>query len=225
MGINNVQIEESWKSVLSEEFNKPYFHTLVEKIKEDKRNGKTIYPNGKLIFNAFNTTPFQEVKVVILGQDPYHGPGQAMGLSFSVPKNIKIPPSLRNIYKELNRSVSFTVPAHGDLTSWASQGVFLLNVILTVEKSKPRSHSKYGWEEFTNAVIKTLSYERDGVVFLLWGNFARKKKEFIDSSKHLILESVHPSPLAGNGFQGNNHFSTTNHYLTRQNKAPINWTL
>lgn len=220
-----VKIDPSWASVLDDEFQKPYFQKLIEFIKREKKNNKVIYPKGSLIFNAFNTTPLDQTKVVILGQDPYHGPGQAMGLSFSVPRNIKIPPSLRNIYKELHRSENIPIPAHGDLTPWARQGVFLLNAVLTVEGGKPRSHAKAGWAEFTDAVIQKLSAERTGLVFLLWGNFARQKKKLIDPDNHLILESVHPSPLAGNGFQGNNHFTDANKYLIKNGQIPINWEL
>ena len=219
----DVKMDASWVDVLGEEFRKPYFHELVDFLKEQKRQNKTIYPKGPEIFNAFNSTPFEKVKVVIIGQDPYHGPGQAMGLSFSVPKGIRIPPSLRNIYKELHRSESIDIPDHGDLSSWADQGVFLLNAVLTVEAGKPRSHAKIGWELFTDSVIKTISEQRKHVVFLLWGNFARKKCILIDADKHLVLESRHPSPLAGNAFQGNNHFADTNNYLVKYGQKPINW--
>ena len=219
----DVKMDASWVEVLEEEFRKPYFHELVDFLKEQKRQNKTIYPKGPEIFNAFNSTPFEKVKVVIIGQDPYHGPGQAMGLSFSVPKGIRIPPSLRNIYKELHRSESIDIPDHGDLSSWADQGVFLLNAVLTVEAGKPRSHAKIGWEIFTDSVIKTISEQRKHVVFLLWGNFARKKCILIDADKHLVLESRHPSPLAGNAFQGNNHFADTNNYLVKYGQKPINW--
>ena len=219
----DVKMDASWVDVLGEEFRKPYFHELVDFLKEQKRQNKTIYPKGPEIFNAFNSTPFEKVKVVIIGQDPYHGPGQAMGLSFSVPKGIRIPPSLRNIYKELHRSESIDIPDHGDLSSWADQGVFLLNAVLTVEAGKPRSHAKIGWEIFTDSVIKTISEQRKHVVFLLWGNFARKKCILIDADKHLVLESRHPSPLAGNAFQGNNHFADTNNYLVKYGQKPINW--
>ncbi len=169
-----IDIDPSWKDVLEEEFQKPYFHQLAKQLKNEKQKNKSIYPKGSLIFNAFNSTPFDRVKVVILGQDPYHGAGQAMGLSFSVPRGIPIPPSLRNIYKELHRSSdSFIIPEHGDLSVWADQGVFLLNAVLTVESGKPRSHAKIGWETFTDAVIEKISAKREGIVFLLWGNFAR----------------------------------------------------
>jgi len=219
----SVEIEPSWASVLEDEFQKPYFGELVNFLKNEKQKKKTIYPKGSRIFNAFNSTPFDQVKVVILGQDPYHGAGQAMGLSFSVPRGIRIPPSLRNIYNELNRSNSFTIPSHGDLSAWADQGVFLLNAVLTVAAGEPRSHAKIGWETFTDAVIQKLSSERSGLVFLLWGNFARQKRKLIDTERHLVLESRHPSPLAGNSFQGNNHFTDTNNYLVKNGQKPVNW--
>src|SRR5690606_6550975 len=220
-----VKIEPSWATVLGDEFQKPYFTKLVEFLRKERDQRKKIYPKGSLIFNAFNSTPFDQVKVVSLGQDPYHGAGQAMGLSFSVPGDIRIPPSLRNIYNEIHRSCSFRIPAHGDLSAWASQGVFLLNAVLTVEAGRPRSHAKAGWEHFTDAVIQKLSEERQGLVFLLWGNFARQKRSLIDENRHLILESAHPSPLAGNRFQGNNHFYDTNEYLVKSGQIPINWQL
>lgn len=220
-----VQIEPSWAKVLDDEFQKPYFQNLIHFIKQEKKNKKVIYPRGQLIFNAFNSTPFDQTKVVILGQDPYHGPGQAMGLSFSVPRGIRIPPSLRNIYKEVNRTEKIPIPTHGDLTSWARQGVFLLNAVLTVEQGRPGSHAKAGWAEFTDAVIQKLSSDRQGLVFLLWGNFARQKRNLIDAQRHLILESVHPSPLAGNRFVGNNHFADANEYLRKNGQIPINWEL
>lgn len=223
MDFKEVQIEESWKNILKEEFGKPYFDEIVNFLKREKKLGKQIYPPGPKIFNAFDSTPFRKVKVVILGQDPYHGPGQAMGLSFSVPKSERIPPSLKNIYKEINNDLQLPIPNHGDLSSWAEQGVFLLNAILTVEHKKASSHKKIGWEQFTNAVIQLLSEKTEGLVFLLWGNFARFKSEFIDKQKHLVLESVHPSPLAGNGFFNNNHFSRANEYLKKSGKEPINW--
>ena len=223
--MSNVRIEESWKEVLREEFEQPYFQSLATFLKEKKQNGAVIYPPGSLIFNAFDTTPFDRVKVVILGQDPYHNPNEAMGLSFSVPKGIRVPPSLRNIYKELNTDIAFQVPGHGDLTGWAQQGVFLLNAMLTVEKNKPRSHQKIGWQNFTDAVIRKLSERRKNLVFMLWGGFARKKKALIDGSKHLILEAAHPSPLAGGAFFNCRHFSKANQYLTKNNISEINWKL
>lgn len=223
--MSDVKIEASWKDVLQDEFQQPYFQSLVSFIKQEKTAGKTIYPPGSLIFNAFNTTPFDEVKVVILGQDPYHNPGEAMGLSFSVPKGVRTPPSLKNIYKELNEDIGITIPSHGDLTAWAEQGVFLLNAMLTVERNKPKSHHKIGWQDFTDAVIRKLSEKRDNLVFMLWGGFARKKKVLVDTDRHLVLESAHPSPLAGNAFFGNHHFSKANDYLRENGKEPIDWAL
>ncbi len=221
--ITNVQIDPSWKEVLQDEFQQPYFAAIKQFLVQEKKAGKTIYPPGPLIFNAFNTTPFNEVKAVILGQDPYHGPRQAMGLSFSVPKDVRIPASLRNIYKELHDDVGIPIPNHGDLTSWAQQGVFLLNAMLTVEHKKAGSHKKIGWQKFTDAVIRTLSEKREGIVFLLWGNFARSKKALIDQMKHHVLEAVHPSPLAGNAFLGCKHFSKANELLSKQGKTPVDW--
>ncbi|MCO6488461.1 MAG: uracil-DNA glycosylase [Phaeodactylibacter sp.] len=223
--MSNVQIEESWKEALKKEFEQPYFQALAAFLRNEKKNGKTIYPPGPLIFNAFNTTPFDEVKVVILGQDPYHNPGEAMGLSFSVPKGVRIPPSLLNIYKELKEDLGVPIPNHGDLTRWAEQGVFLLNAMLTVEHKKPRSHEKIGWQTFTGAVIRRLSDEREGLAFMLWGGFARQKNQLIDGSKHLVLEAAHPSPLAGGAFFGSRHFSKANEYLEKQGKEPVDWRL
>jgi uracil-DNA glycosylase len=219
----DVKIEHSWKQILQSEFEKPYFINLIEFIKKEKQSGKTIYPPGNRIFNAFDHCPFNKVKVVILGQDPYHQPGQAMGLSFSVPRGIPIPASLKNIYKELNSDLNINMPGHGDLTEWADQGVFLLNAFLTVEKSIPGAHQKSGWQEFTDAVIINLSIHRQGLVFLLWGNFARNKKQLIDQSKHYILEAAHPSPLAGGAFFGCRHFSKTNNILINLHQTPIEW--
>ena len=220
-----VQIEDSWKQVLASEFEKPYFAQIVQFLKAEKSAGKVIYPPGSQIFNAFNTTPFDAVKVVILGQDPYHGPGQAMGLSFSVPKTTKIPASLKNIYKEIYNDLGIPIANHGDLTSWAKQGVFLLNAMLTVEATLASSHKNIGWQLFTDAVISHLSEKRSGLVFLLWGNFARAKKDLIDPKKHLILEAAHPSPLAGGAFFGCKHFSKTNAYLKQQNQQKIDWSI
>lgn len=221
--VTSVQIEESWKQLLADEFQQPYFAALKSFLVTEKQAGKTIYPPGQLIFNAFNTTPVDKVKVVVIGQDPYHGPGQAMGLSFSVPQGAKVPASLKRIYKELASDIEgFEMPNHGDLTKWAEQGVFLLNASLTVEHKKANSHKKAGWHKFTDAVIKRLSDEKSGIVFLLWGNFARKKKELIDTSKHHILEAPHPSPLA-HGFLGCQHFSQCNGLLEKQGDTPINW--
>lgn len=219
----SLQIEDSWYQVLEAEFQMPYFLSIQQFLKAEIKSGKTIYPPEPQIFNAFNTTGFEDVKVVILGQDPYHGQGQAMGLSFSVPMGVRIPASLKNVYKELAADVDFNIPNHGDLTGWAKQGVFLLNAMLTVEHSKAGSHQKIGWQEFTNAVIQKLSSEREGLIFMLWGNFAKKKRVLIDDKKHTILEAAHPSPLARNAFSGCKHFSKANEILVSQNQDPILW--
>ena len=223
--VANVQIEAGWKQALVEEFGKPYFAEIKAFLLAEKQAGKTVYPPGPLIFNAFNQTPFDAVKVVVLGQDPYHNPGEAMGLCFSVPRGVKTPPSLLNIYKEINASLGIQPPNHGDLTHWTTQGVLLLNAMLTVEARKPASHQKIGWQTFTDAVIRTLSEQKEGLVFLLWGNFARSKKVLIDASRHFVLESAHPSPLAGNAFQGCGHFAKTNEILAKQGKTLIDWSL
>lgn len=223
--MSNVKIEESWKAVLKEEFEKDYFKSMGDFLRKEKSAGKKIYPPGPLIFNAFNTTPFVNVKVVILGQDPYHNPGEAMGLSFSVPRSIKTPPSLLNIYKELYNDLKIPLAVHGDLTSWAEQGVFLLNAMLTVEHKNAGSHRQAGWQHFTDAVIKTLSDQRENLVFMLWGNFAKEKRELIDPHKHLVLEAAHPSPLARGAFFGSGHFSKANVYLEKNGIDPINWQL
>ncbi len=221
-----VQIEKSWKTVLQDEFEKPYFSTIVQTLKQEKAKGVTIYPPGKLIFNAFNKTPFEKVKCVILGQDPYHGEGQAHGLCFSVSDGVKPPPSLVNIFKELQDDLGLPVPHSGNLEKWADHGVLLLNAILTVRAHEPASHSKIGWEQFTDAVIRRISEEKAGIIFLLWGNFARNKKYLIDSDKHFVLEAAHPSPFsANNGFFGCHHFSKANELLKKQNKLPIDWRL
>ena len=220
----DVKIEESWKRVLAPEFEKPYFQELAHQLHEEKRAGRTIYPPGPLIFNAFNLTPFDQVKVVIIGQDPYHGPGQAEGLSFSVPHGMPLPPSLVNIYKEIETDLGVTLHKDGSLRGWAEQGVFLLNAVLTVRAGQPTSHSRIGWAEFTDAVIRTLSDQREGLVFLLWGNFARSKRELIDTGRHTVLEAAHPSPLARGAFFGCRHFSQTNRILQSQGLAPIDWT-
>ena len=197
---------------------------LANFLKAEKLADKLIYPPGPKIFNAYDTTPIEEVKVVILGQDPYHNPGQAMGLSFSVPKGTRIPPSLRNIYKELNTSLGIVPASHGDLTKWAEQGVFLLNAMLTVERNEPGSHQRSGWQFFTDASIKAISDQRENVVFMLWGAFACKKAVLIDAEKHLVLESAHPSPFSAHrGFFGNNHFVLANEYLQEHGHPPINW--
>ncbi len=221
----NVEIHPSWQKVLHEEFDAPYFDELVSFIKSRRADGAVIYPPGNLIFNAFNSTPFDQVKVVVLGQDPYHGRGEAHGLCFSVQDGIKIPPSLRNIFKELNADLGCEIPQSGNLSAWAIQGVFLLNAILTVEHKNPASHKGKGWETFTDAVIQSISAEREGVVFILWGAFAKSKKSLIDASKHLILEAPHPAAevYAGGkaGFFGSKPFSKANSYL----KDPIDWSL
>jgi len=220
-----VKIEESWKQALSSEFEQPYFDNIKQRLFVAKNSGLLIYPPVGLIFNAFKLTPLDKVKVVIIGQDPYHGPGEAMGLSFSVPKGVRIPPSLRNIFKELHADTGVAIPNHGDLTPWAEQGVLLLNAMLTVQHKNPGSHKSLGWQQFTNAVIRTISQEREGILFLLWGRFAQQKASFIDSSKHHILTAAHPSPLARNAFSGCKHFSKTNELLMKQNQSPIDWSL
>jgi uracil-DNA glycosylase len=222
----NVKIEESWKKILKEEFAKSYFQQIVLHIKTEKSQGKIIYPPGSLIFNAFNCTPFDKVKAVILGQDPYHGPGQAHGLCFSVQTGVPPPPSLVNIFKELQDDIGIPVPRHGNLTHWAQQGVFLLNASLTVRAGEPMSHSKIGWATFTDTVIQKISDGKKNVVFLLWGKFAQEKRVLIDETKHLILRSVHPSPLSAHaGFFGCKHFSKTNEYLTSKRIDPVDWSL
>jgi uracil-DNA glycosylase len=224
MNMDDVKIEASWKSALANEFAKPYFAGIKSALVEAKAAGKEVYPRGGLIFNAFNSTPLSDVKVVILGQDPYHQPNQAMGLSFSVPQGVAIPASLRNVYKELARTIEgFVVPRHGDLSHWAEQGVLMLNAALTVERDKAASHAGIGWQNFTDAVIATVSEQSEGVVFMLWGNFAKKKAVLIDASRHHVLTAVHPSPLAGGGFVGCDHFVRANEILIEQGKAPIDW--
>lgn len=223
--MNDVQIEDSWKEKMHEQFRAPYFIKLKDFLIEEKRN-HTIFPPGRLIFNAFNLTPFQEVKVVILGQDPYHDFGQAHGLCFSVMDGVPFPKSLQNIFKELKEDTGFEIPMSGNLEKWAKQGVLLLNSTLTVRAHQAGSHQNHGWENFTDQVIKTISEEHEHVVFLLWGNYARAKKALIDERKHLILETVHPSPLSAyNGFFGCKHFSKTNKYFIEHNKKTIEWNL
>ncbi len=222
----NVQIEPSWQKVLAPEFDKPYFAGIVQFLKNEKAAGKEIYPAGPLIFNAFNLTPFDQVKAVLIGQDPYHGYGQAHGLSFSVPPGIKPPPSLMNMYKELKDDLGIDAPAHGCLEHWARQGLLMLNASLTVAAATPMSHSKIGWEQFTDAVIRTVSDQKEGVVFILWGRFAQQKEILIDKNKHFVLKAAHPSPFSAyNGFFGSKPYSRTNESLTQQGKEPINWTL
>jgi uracil-DNA glycosylase len=222
---STVQIEESWRAVLAAEFEKPYFSAIKAQLSAQKNAGVKIFPPGSLIFNAFNSTPFEAVKVVILGQDPYHNPGEAMGLSFSVPKGIRVPPSLSNIYREIQRDLGIVQPRHGDLSEWAGQGVLLLNAMLTVEAHKPASHKDIGWQYFTDAVISSISAQKSGVIFMLWGNFAKTKNALIDTAKHFVLEAAHPSPLARDAFQGCGHFSKANELLLKQGLSPIDWQL
>lgn len=218
------ELHPSWRAMIGSEFDQPYMQNLKEFLQAEKSAGKTIYPPGPLIFNAFNHTPFDQVRVVIIGQDPYHGPGQAMGLSFSVPQSVKVPPSLVNIFKEIQQDLGLTMSGSGDLTPWADQGVLLLNATLTVEQAKAGSHQKKGWEQFTDAAIAALNAEREGLVFVLWGSYAQKKGAVIDRTKHLVLESVHPSPLSAHrGFFGNRQFSTINDYLISRGETPVNW--
>jgi len=221
----DVRIEASWKAVLQEEFDKPYFADITLFVRNEILGGKTVYPPGSLIFNAFDKTPFDKVKVVILGQDPYHGRGQAHGLCFSVQRGVTPPPSLVNIFKELQDDLGIAPPNHGCLEHWADEGIFLLNTVLTVQAAQPMSHSKIGWQTFTDVVIRKLSEQKNGLVFLLWGNPARAKKELIDTQKHFILEAAHPSPLAGGRFFGCRHFSKTNELLQQQGLPPINWAI
>ena len=219
----NVQIEESWKEALMPEFSKDYFIRLTDFVRKEYHE-TTVYPPGKLIFNAFNLCPFDNVKVVIIGQDPYHGPGQAHGLCFSVNDGIQPPPSLVNIFKEINSDLGKPIPQSGNLTRWAEQGVLLLNATLTVRAHQAGSHQRRGWEEFTDAVIRKLAEEKSNLVFILWGSYAQKKGAFIDRNRHLVLTSVHPSPLSAyNGFFGNHHFSLANDYLVRNGKTAIDW--
>jgi len=219
----DVKIEESWKTQLQAEFEKPYFQQLTEFVRTEYQTQK-IYPPAKLIFNAFDQCPFDQVKVVILGQDPYHGPGQAHGLCFSVNDGVEFPPSLKNIFKEIQSDTGAPIPANGNLERWAKQGVLLLNATLTVRAHLAGSHQKKGWEQFTDAVIHLVADRLEHVVFILWGNYAISKGEFIDPKKHLILKSVHPSPLsASRGFFGNKQFSTTNKYLMEWGKEPVRW--
>jgi uracil-DNA glycosylase len=222
----NVKIEPSWAKVLKAEFEKPYFEGIVKFLKEEKAAGKVIYPPGPEIFNAFTLTPFEHVKAVLIGQDPYHGAGQAHGLCFSVRKGVTVPPSLVNMYKELKADLDIDPPGHGFLEQWAEQGLLMLNASLTVEAGKPMSHSKIGWEQFTDAVIRTVSEEKEGIVFLLWGKFAQQKEVLIDTSKHFVLKAAHPSPFSATaGFFGSRPFSQTNKILKQQGKEPINWQL
>ena len=226
MDINSVKLEKSWKKTLGAEFDKPYMSELKDFLRSEISSGKTIYPKGSEYFNALNKTAFNDVKVVILGQDPYHGPGQAHGLCFSVQPGIAVPPSLVNIYKELKSDLNIEPRSHGHLISWAEQGVLLLNSVLTVNEGQAGSHQKKGWETFTDAVIEKLNSDQEGIVFVLWGAYAQKKGKFIDREKHLVLESVHPSPLSAHrGFFGTKPFSQINQFLLKKGQVPIDWEL
>ena len=219
----SVKIEEGWKQALMSEWGKPYFQQLKAFLISEKQAGHTVYPPGSLIFNAFNKAPFDQVKAVIIGQDPYHGPGQAHGLCFSVPHGIRVPPSLKRIYKELQDDIGMTIPTHGNLEKWAEQGILLLNSMLTVRAGQAASHQRKGWEQFTTAAIQALNQHKTGIVFLLWGRYAHDKGAIIDPSKHHVLKAAHPSPLARHGFLGCKHFSQTNALLQQQGKSPIDW--
>ena len=221
----NVKIDDSWAEVLKNEFDQDYFKSITTYLKQEIASGIIVYPRGGNIFKAFDSTPFNKVKVVIIGQDPYHGEGQAHGLSFSVPEGVPQPPTLQNIFKELRDDLGIALPNSGNLEKWASEGVFLLNSVLTVRAGLPASHSKIGWSHFTDAVIKELSARRDGLVFMLWGNYAKSKRELIDRERHLILEAAHPSPLARGAFFGCKHFSIANKYLESNGVKPIDWKL
>lgn len=216
--------EKTWQTLLAGEKQQPYFQKIMDFIKSERTKGKTIYPKQSDIFNALKYTPFENVKVVIIGQDPYHGPGQAHGLSFSVLPGIKPPPSLQNIFKELHNDVGFKIPNHGTLIKWAEQGVLLLNAVLTVEAGKPQSHANIGWENFTDKIIRSINDEKEGVVFLLWGSPAQRKGAHIDTKRHYVLKTTHPSPLSAHrGFLGSKHFSQTNTLLKKMGKQPIDW--
>ena len=225
------QLHPSWQAVIGDELEKPYMQALRDFLRQEKAAGKTIYPPSPLIFNAFNHTPFDKVRVVIIGQDPYHGQdnngqAQAHGLSFSVPAGVALPPSLQNIFKEISADLGVKFTKNGDLTPWAEQGVLLLNATLTVEQAKAGAHQGKGWEAFTDAAIAALNAHRQGLVFVLWGSYAQKQGAFIDENKHLVLKSVHPSPLSAHrGFFGNHQFSTINQYLIKQGQTPIDWQL
>jgi uracil-DNA glycosylase len=220
------QLHASWQAIIGDEFDKPYMQNLRLFLMQEKATGKTIYPPSPLIFNAFNHTPFEQVRVVIIGQDPYHGDGQAHGLSFSVPIGVKPPPSLVNIFKEISSDLGVRMSGRGDLSPWAKQGVLLLNATLTVQQANAGSHQNRGWETFTDAVIAALNAKREHVVFVLWGSYAQKKGAAIDATKHLVLQSVHPSPLSAHrGFFGNHQFSTINQYLQQHGQSPIDWQL
>ncbi|EAI3823562.1 uracil-DNA glycosylase [Campylobacter coli] len=225
INIEDIKINDDWKEFLKEEFSKNYFLEIKKRYIQALNNNAIIYPPANLTFNAFNLTPLDGLKIVLLGQDPYHQPNQAMGLSFSVPYGVKIPPSLLNIYKELKTDLNIEPSKSGNLSSWAKQGILLLNSILSVEAGKPASHSSWGWQEFSDAVISKLSLEKSGLIFMLWGNYAKSKKALIDTNKHFILEAAHPSPLARTGFLGCKHFSKANEILRNLGKNPINWQL
>lgn len=225
-GERPIQLDDSWLSELQGEFEQPYMQQLRHFLQQEKAAGKTIFPPGPLVFNALNSTPLDQVRVVIIGQDPYHGPGQAHGLSFSVPPGVRTPPSLQNIFKEINRDLGLPIPPHGCLQSWAEQGVLLLNAVLTVEQAQAGSHAKRGWERFTSKVIDVINARREHCVFLLWGSYAQRKGEQIDRQRHCALTSVHPSPLSAHrGFIGNGHFSAANKYLVEHGLSPIDWRL
>ena len=226
VGERPAQLDDSWLSELQGEFEQPYMQQLRAFLQQEKAAGKTVFPPGALVFNALNSTPLDQVRVVIIGQDPYHGPGQAHGLSFSVPPGVRTPPSLQNIFKEIHRDLGLPIPPHGCLQSWAEQGVLLLNAVLTVEQAQAGSHAKRGWERFTSRVIEIINARREHCVFLLWGSYAQRKGEQIDRQRHCVLTSVHPSPLSAHrGFIGNGHFSAANQYLVEHGLTPIDWSL
>lgn len=222
----DIRLEDSWRRRLEPEFRESYMQALRAFLLDEKRAGKTLYPPGELIFNALDSTPFDAVKVVILGQDPYHGPGQAHGLCFSVQPGVAVPPSLQNIFRELHSDLGLDVPQHGCLQSWADQGVLLLNAVLTVEQGRAGAHQGKGWERFTDRVVEVLNADRDGLVFMLWGSYAQKKGQIIDRDRHLVLRSPHPSPLSAHrGFLGNKHFSQANAWLEEKGLGAIDWRL
>lgn len=226
MNESTIQLHSSWLEPLRDEFGKPYMQQLKQFLQSEKRHGKVIFPPGSQIFNALDSTPLHQVKVVILGQDPYHGPGQAHGLCFSVLPGVATPPSLQNIYKEIERDLGIPVPAHGCLKHWAGQGVLLLNATLTVERARAGSHQGKGWETFTDRVIEVLNERREGLVFMLWGSYAQKKGRIIDRQRHCVLQSPHPSPLSAHrGFIGNGHFSRANQWLQQHDQQPIDWSV
>lgn len=220
-----LRFEASWGKQFAEEREQPYFKDLLVFLRGEKVNNEVIFPPDNLIFSAFENTPFDDVKVVIIGQDPYHGDGQANGLCFSVAPGVRVPPSLKNIFKELNRDIGIEIPRHGNLSAWTKQGVLLLNATLTVRAYEAGSHQSKGWEKFTDAIINSISENRDGVVFMLWGNYAKQKANYVNRAKHLVLEAAHPSPLARTGFSGCAHFSKANEYLINNNSTPIDWRL